>query len=330
MKARNAVVGELSGRRRAGLSALSVAALMAVAPPAAAQRSWTAAPIDAATLPAAVLDDSRLPAPGNSLPDGLVAAAEGGDIAAAWYIGPTTRYAHGVLGDAVEAGGLRVRTAGGRTIDYVLPDTEVFEDRAPRLADLDADGTTEIVTIRASLKEGAAVTVYGLRDGELRPLATTAFIGTPNRWLNIAGIAPFRGGPALEIAHVRTPHIGGTLVFHAFERGRLVMVARRFGYSNHVIGAREMRLSAVADVDGDGRADLALPGVDRQSLEIVALGAGDIRPVATVPLPAPVDKAIAVRDAGKNAAFMVGLSDGQVFRVGRARYDPAKSGENRK
>ena len=294
------------------------------------QRAWTATQIDDATLPAVIREETRSPAPDPALPDGLVAAAERGDVSSAWYIDPTRRYAHAVLGDAIEAAGLRVRTADGRELDYPLPQTEVFEDRTPRLADLDADGRTEIVTIRSSLREGASVTVYGVRDGRIVQIAATAFIGVPNRWLNIAGIARFRGGPGLEIAHVRTPHIGGTLIFHAFENGRLVLVARQFGFSNHAIGAGEMRLSAVADVNADGRADLALPGADRQSLRIVTLGPDGLRPIATVPLPAPIDKAIAVQDVGRNAAFIVGLSNGQVFRVGRTRYDPAGFGETPK
>ena len=292
-----------------------------VTPP---QRIWRASPVEPSALTVDIESDSRLPAPGNALPDGLVATASRGDIAAAWYTAPTTRYGHAVLGDAIEAGGLRIRTRDGDILNYSLPETEVFEDRAPRLADLDADGTTEIVTIRSSLREGAAVTVYGLRDGAIKYLASTAFIGTPNRWLNIAGIARFRGGPGQEIVHVRTPHIGGTLIFHAFESGRLVAVARQFGYSNHASGSPEMRLSAIADVNADGRADLALPRADRMGLRIVTLGAGGIRPIAAVPLPAQIDKAIAVQDTGRNAAFLVGLTDGQVLRIGRNRYDPSE------
>jgi ferric-dicitrate binding protein FerR (iron transport regulator) len=36
---------------------------------------------------------------------------------------------------------------------------------------------------------------------------------------------------------------------------------------------------------------------------------------------------IAVQDAGRNAAFPVGLTDGQVLRIGRKRYDPSELGE---
>ena len=142
-----------------------------------------------------------------------------------------------------------------------------------------------------------------------------------------SGSRAFPGGPGLEIAHVCTPHIGGTLIFHAYQGGRLIPVARQYGFSNHAIGSPELRLSAVADANGDGRVDLALPRADRLGLRIVTLADGDIRAIAAVPLPARIDKAIGVLKTGGNASFLVGLTNGQVFRIGRSRYDPAKSGE---
>jgi hypothetical protein len=41
------------------------------------------------------------------LPDGGTARYASGNIRAAWYSAPTTRYDHGVLGDAIEGGGLQ-------------------------------------------------------------------------------------------------------------------------------------------------------------------------------------------------------------------------------
>jgi hypothetical protein len=111
---------------------------------------------------------------------------------------------------------LRVRLAGGTPERVVLPDSEVFEDRTPRLADLDGDGRTEIITIRASLRQGGSVAVYGVRGEQIVELGATPFIGRSNRWLNIAGIADFLGRGDLQIAFVETPHIGGTLKLATF------------------------------------------------------------------------------------------------------------------
>ena len=285
-----------------------------------AQDGWTATPIDPAAYPREIVPETRQPAPGG-FPHGLVethsAAGGGGDIAAAWYEGPTERYRHAILGDAIEAGALVVETPTGAVHTHRLPETEVFEDRYPRLADLDGDGSVEVVTIRTSIALGAAVTVYGLRGGILVQLASTDFIGRPHRWLNIAAIAPFRGGSGQEIAYVETPHIGGTLYILEFANDRLRRVATLRGFSNHEGGSTELRLSAVADIDGDGRMDLALPSADRRTLRIVGFGPDGLTSFATADLPSRIDKAIAVEGIGRNLRLIVGLESGEVYEIGR-------------
>ena len=194
---------------------------------------------------------------------------------------------------------------------------EVFEDRTPRLADLDGDGTVEVIAIRSSLAKGASVTVYGLVGGKLNERASTGFIGRSNRWLNIAGIADFDGQPSLEIAYVCTPHIGGTLFFYAYRHGSLERIGSIDGFSNHVIGSREMRLSAVADVDSDGRDDLALPSDNRRTLRVIGLKPGSPVEFGAIALPGRIDKAIAVDGSGPPLRFTVGLGDGTAWRISR-------------
>lgn len=287
--------------------------------PVLADTAWKAAQIAAASLPATIVPETRRPAPGG-MPHGLIATDQKrGDIGGAWYAGRTTRYAHGILGDDIEASILRVATRDGRYLKLTLPETEVFEDRYPRLADLDGDGTTEIITIRSSVTHGASVTVYRVQDNKLVLRAATEFIGRANRWLNIAGIAPFRGGKGQEIAYVQTPHIGGTLFFYAYEAGKLVKVGESSGFSNHQIGSTEMRLSAIADIDGAGKGapELALPSADRRSLRIVGFDNNRLVDRGLAPLPSGIDKAIGVRDSGLGARFVVGLENGQVFEIHR-------------
>jgi hypothetical protein len=284
---------------------------------AAAQEEWTASPVDATSLPSEIASETQRKAL-DGLPDGLVATHAGkGDIVSAWYGAPTTRYGHGILGDAIEAGELIVKSAKGRTFSLVLPPSEVFEDRYPRLADLDGDGTVEVVAIRSSLTFGASVAGYGLRKGTVMELASTPFIGRANRWLNIADIARFRGRRGREIAYVQTPHIGGTLFLYAFEQGRLTKIGSLGGFSNHFIGSRDMRLSAVADIDGDGRMELALPSANRYRLRIIGFGKSGPAYRAGVDLSAAIDKAIAVRGAGLMTRFIVGLENGQIFEIRR-------------
>lgn len=296
-----------------------IAALVVIclSPPAFAQEVWKAEKIDSGSVPREIVPESRRPAPGG-LPHALIATgAKSGDIGAAWYAGRTERYQHGILGDAIEGTILRVATNAGRYLKLTLPATDVFEDRYPRLADLDGDGTTEIVTIQSSTSLGASVTVYGLRDGKLAKIATTGFIGRTNRWLNIAGIAGFRGRRGKEIAYVQTPHIGGTLFFYAFENEKLIKVGEKPGFSNHVIGSTEMRLSAVADINGDTIPDLALPSVDRRDLRVVGFNNGRLIEHGKASLPTAIDKAVATSGAGRTARFIVGLRSGDVYSVGR-------------
>ena len=228
------------------------------------------------------------PAPAQGLPDGGVATARSGDIRSAWYARPTGRYAHGVLGDAVEAGALMAALEDGRTVELVLPETQVFEDITPRIADLDGNGSNEIIAIRASRDGGAAVVLYGLVAGSLREVGAGSENGRPNRWLNIAGLIPRPDG-GLTLYGVRTPHIGGRLFALDYAEGSVSErndIAR--DVSNHVIGSRELGLSATGDFDG--RTELILPSQDFRRLRFPLSGRADIA------LPGQIDKAIALVD----------------------------------
>ena len=67
----------------------------------------------------------------------LLQPALADDITSASYGAPTDRYAHGVLGDAIEWGTLELKSVAGPTYKIVLPQTRVFEDTEPRLVDID-------------------------------------------------------------------------------------------------------------------------------------------------------------------------------------------------
>jgi len=273
--------------------------------------------LDDKKIPAEIVLDERVPSV-NGLPDGKIATAPAGsDISEAWYSEPTERYRHGVLGDRIEAGALRVKTKRGRILTLRLPKNEVFEDITPRLADLDRNGTMEVVTIRSSVTRGAAITVYGLVGNALVQKATTRHIGTSNRWLNVAGISNFTRSGTLEIAVVVTPHIGGTLKVYKYAGGILFQLGAARSFSNHVIGSRELRLSAIADFDGNRTPDLALPSGDRRSLLVMSMSGGKLSLLAKAKLPSPINKAIDASGSGANTKFTVGLEDGSVYSIHR-------------
>jgi len=221
------------------------------------------------------VDFRRTSRPENALPDGRPAFG-GGRIAEAWLIAPTERYDHGVLGDAVEAGGLMVRLKGGGERRLLLPENQVFEDLQPRLADLDGDGEEEILVVRSSLDAGAVLTVYGLVNDALTLIAEGPQTLPRHRWRNPGGAADYDGDGVVAVAYVETPHIGGILRILSLQDGKLVEEASWAGFSNHLIGSRELGLSAILDFDEDGLPEIFLPSARRRSLRVLRYRDGEI------------------------------------------------------
>ena len=254
----------------------------------------------------------RLQAPAGDLPDGGVAVHPSPGIASAWYSQPTKRYNHGVLGDNIEGGGLRVKDDKGNLYTYQLPQDSVFEDITPRLADLDGDGRAEVITIKSFLNAGASLAIFGLRSGRLELIASTPPIGTSNRWLNIAGIRDLNGDGLTDIATVVTPHIGGTLEIWSYKGGKLVLTASKYGFSNHFIGSRNLDLSAVGDVSGDGRPNITIPGAARRQLRIMTLFGDTIEQSGSIDLPDKIEANIGLLSNPKSglSAFVLGLANG--------------------
>lgn len=167
---------------------------------------------------------------------GLAFPSMAGGIVAAEYGDPTTRYPHGALGDPEEHASLAVRLADGRRLAARFADTLVFEDTAPRLADLDGDGRNEVVVVESHERHGSRLAVWGLVEDRLVRRAATPFIGRRFRWLAPAGIADLDGDGRPELAYVETPHLGKILRIVRLDGDRLVPVAAAQGFTNHRLG----------------------------------------------------------------------------------------------
>ncbi|QJF52041.1 FG-GAP repeat domain-containing protein [Roseobacter ponti] len=163
-------------------------------------------------------------------------AFAGVTINAARYEGPTDRYAHAVLGDAVEYITLVLTLSDGTERRLSLPDDLVFEDTAPRLHDLNGDGAPEVVVVESSQTRGARLAVWG-RDGRI---TATPFIGTRFRWLAPLGAADLDGDGTVEIAWIDRPHLAKTLRIWRYEQSALTEVASLAGYTNHRIGEHDI------------------------------------------------------------------------------------------
>lgn len=254
----------------------------------------------------AVAKDDRYP---GGLPDLRVSHGKK-DIADAWFADPTHRYRHYVLGSRYEAGALKVRTRRGKILTFRLSKRSVFEDREPRLADLDGDGRDEIIVVRSYLDGGAALAVFGIRHHRLARLAETPHMGGPYQWLNPAGIADFNGNGLMEIAFVRKPHVLGQLELWSYRSKHLRRIAKIRDTSNHVGGSTQMGLSVVADFNGDGVADLALPSMSKRTLRFLSFRSG-IKEIARKSLPAAAVSNFKLVTRKGRPAVDVGLSGGR-------------------
>ncbi|HMS28186.1 MAG TPA: hypothetical protein PKC80_12560, partial [Burkholderiaceae bacterium] len=92
------------------------------------------------------------------------------DIAWAWLGTPTLRYPHKALGAPSHAATLHVllhassyqANLPASEVVFELPLHRVFEDRVPRLVDIDKDGRDEIVLIESDAFKGSATVVFGV------------------------------------------------------------------------------------------------------------------------------------------------------------------------
>ena len=250
------------------------------------------------------------------LPDGVVARGAL-NIRAAWLADPTTRYAHGVLGDAIEAEGVAVETADGRILELRLPADSVFEDRYPRLADIDGDGDDEILIVRSYLDRGSALAVIKMQTDGLAIVAETPALGRANRWLNPVGVGDFAGDGGIEVALVETPHIGGVLKLYRWRDGQLAATAAHPGVTNHVIGSRALGLSAILDANGDGIPDLLIPDQSRRRLLVLTYAGNRFAQIAAIPHSSPVVTDLAVADLDGNgvADAVYALANGTVVAL---------------
>ena len=237
---------------------------------------------------------------------------------------PTAEHPHDALGSGTHAKTLVIterrpvapgpdpRPVSTAVARVSAGDGAVFEDREPRVVDLDGDGMPEILTLVSDRDHGTSLCVIGKHDGTWAILARTPPTGEAEAWLNTAAIADFTGIGHPTIALVERPHRDGILELWGFENGALRRIAQKAGYSNHAFGQPGQDLAAL--VAGDGPPKLAIPTADRASLALLSLKSG-IAEEWRVALPAKAATGVATLGSGRDAHILVGLEDGRVADV---------------
>ena len=195
-------------------------------------------------------------------------------IERAWF-GPADRvHGHDALGIGRYPGRVHaIVRDGGRQheVRLDLPVDAAFEDGLIRLADLEADGSPQIVLVAASRLAGAAITVLGVERREGTPVLLERARGPSvgmGRWLNPVGMGDFNGDGRQHVVAVTTPHIGGVLTLYRYQRPHLVPVAHERDVSNHVYGEVEQQLAAVTICER--RRCVAIPNQSRHRLRFLA------------------------------------------------------------
>ncbi len=206
-----------------------------------------------------------------AIPHSIVAEADGQGVVKAMLSCATSRYAHAVLGDAIEAGCLVVEDDSGAFHLLELPESQVFEDLIPRIADVDGNGINDVVVVRSDASSGAALAIYTLNNNAVEQLAATPPIGTAFRWLAPVGISDFNNDGRLDVAYVQTPHIGGILKVWSITNNGFELIAERRGFSNHGIGSSRVSTAKLVDHNNDGVIDIALPDQRRQKTVWITL-----------------------------------------------------------
>ena len=195
--------------------------------------------------------------------------------------GPTDRYAHGVLGDEIEASALAIGSDVGPGVRVELDGPEVIEGISAIAAELSDNGPFGFLVTVGDADVGARLRAY---DEDGAAIAESDPIGQGYRWLHQIGVGPTGPGGEVEIIAVRTPHIGGVVEAYRLNGDRFERVAAIEGYSSHVLGSPNLDMALLADTDADGQLEVIVPTQDMTELAIIERTADGFAEVVRLPL----------------------------------------------
>ncbi len=202
-------------------------------------------------------------------------------VKSARYTDPTTRYAHGVLGDAVEWGTLEMTLQSGARAIVKLPESRVFEDLAPRVQDLDGDGALEVIVVETEARTGAQLAIYN----ETGKVTATPHIGRSNRWLAPVGAADIDGDGVTEVIFVDRPHLKKSLEVYKYQDRKLIPWINFSAVTNHRIG-EDFISGGIKDCDGKTPKIVVASANWAEVLTLRWIG-GHLSPLKAIPFTGP-------------------------------------------
>ncbi len=178
----------------------------------------------------------------------------------------TLEYEHGALGDGIEGGSIAIITKTDSSPEFTkidLPPGDVVEGLSPIWADMNGDGTRDVIVTVSNSEQGARIVVFD-REGAL--LTEGEPIGQGYRWMHQIAVGQFGSDGETEIAVVRTPHIGGIVEFYRLTDKGLEKVASTAGLTSHVYGSRNLDMAIAGDFDSNGQHEVIVPSQNRAML----------------------------------------------------------------
>jgi len=209
----------------------------------------------------------------------VVTTPEGYHVA---LTGNGNRYNHRIFGPKKEATGFVVIKNGQVTAKYELSGKRIFETLRPLIADIIPENPgSEILLTASDSDQGARLEIYSMTGAFI---GSSEAIGKGYRWMHLLAVAPFGPNGEIEIATVRTPHIGGILEYYRWNGKELIKTASLEGVSTHRINSNNLNMAIAADFTGNHKVELFLPSQDFRTLILVKRIQAGVTMLKTIPL----------------------------------------------